>query len=39
VLYAGQGLALVALLYFTYLVIAAIGFASWLRRFREAEGA
>ena len=32
VLFATQGLALVALLYFTYLVIAAAGFASWLRK-------
>lgn len=32
VLFATQGLALVALLYFTYLVIAAVGFASWLRK-------
>lgn len=31
VLFATQGLALVALLYFTYLAIAAVGFASWLR--------
>lgn len=36
VLFAGQGLTLVALLYFAYLVMAAVGFVSWLRRLREA---
>ena len=32
VLYAKQGLALVTLLYFAYLGMAMVGFASWLRR-------
>lgn len=32
VLFASQALAFIALLYFAYLVIAAVGFFSWLRR-------
>ncbi len=36
VLYARQGLALVTLLYFAYLGMAAVGFVSWLRRLPRA---
>lgn len=39
VLFATQGLALVALLYFAYLVIAAVGFASWWRKRPAAAAA